>query len=127
MQLEKELDREEREAMERFIQTEDGKKQDKVGQLTNGLTGQLQGIDTLLNKFCYIELVFFFFLQKCVFKIISNYRILILFNSSILPLVVMYTTFNEVSGEGRNPIYAIECGYISIKHPKMSVMAKIWT
>lgn len=127
MQLEKELDREEREAMERFIQTEDGKKQDKVGQLTNGLAGQLQGIDTLLNKFCYIELVFFFILQKCVFKIISNYRILILFNSSILPLVVMYTTFNEVSGEGRNPIYAIECVYISIKRPKMSVMAKIWT
>ena len=132
MQLEKELDREEREAMERFIQTEDGKKQDKVGQLTNGLAGQLQGINTLLNKFCYIELgffffFFFFFLQKCVFKIISNYRILILFNSSIPPLVVMYTTFNEVSGEGRNPIYAIECVYISIKRPKMSVMAKIWT
>lgn len=67
MQLEKELDREEREAMERFIQTEDGKKQDKVGQLTNGLAGQLQGIDTLLNKFCYIELVFFFFFYKNVF------------------------------------------------------------
>lgn len=69
MQLEKELDREEREAMERFIQTEDGKKQDKVGQLTNGLTGQLQGIVTLLNKFCYIELVlflfFFFFTKMC--------------------------------------------------------------
>ena len=62
MQLEKELDREEREAMERFIQTEDGKKQDKVGQLTNGLAGQLQGIDTLLNKFCYI-----FFFYKNVF------------------------------------------------------------
>ena len=68
MQLEKELDREEREAMERFIQTEDGKKQDKVGQLTNGLAGQLQGINTLLNKFCYIELVFLFvFLYKNVF------------------------------------------------------------
>ena len=43
MQLEKELDREEREAMERFIQTEEGKKRDKMGQLTTGLTGQLQG------------------------------------------------------------------------------------
>ena len=44
MQLEKELDKEEREAMERFIQTEEGKKRDKMGQLTTGLAGQLQGI-----------------------------------------------------------------------------------
>lgn len=83
--------------------------------------------DTLICILSWVFFFFFFFLQKCVFKIISNYRILILFNSSILPLVVMYTTFNEVSGERRNPIYAIECVYISIKRPKMSVMAKIWT
>lgn len=43
MQLEKELDREEREAMERFIQTEEGKKLEKMGPMTTELAGKLQG------------------------------------------------------------------------------------
>lgn len=57
MQLEKELDKEEREAMERFIQTEEGKKLEKMGQLTNGLAGQLQG-KNWFNKFKSFILLF---------------------------------------------------------------------
>ena len=48
--LERELEKEEREAMGVVLQKEDDKRKDKVGHMTDGLAGKLQGRSSEKSK-----------------------------------------------------------------------------